>query len=154
MSKKTKRLEKENLNLTRKHDLTNRNILEMAEERTKVNKDMETIRKRNTTLESLVRRMQEQGRGGGIGPPIEGDDEGTESDYDDEEDYEEEGSGEDGDYDDETEDEASQAQVTGNTKPVLGPPPPGNPTNPTRVNGGVHRGLNGEINGVKPHVAA
>lgn len=48
MSKKTKRLEKENLNLTRKHDLTNRNILEMAEERTKANKEMETLRKRTT----------------------------------------------------------------------------------------------------------
>ena len=148
MSKKTKRLEKENLNLTRKHDLTNRNILEMAEERTKVNKDMENLRKRNTTLESLVRRMQDQGRSTGVGPPIVADDEGTESDYD-EEDYEEDGSEEDGDYDDETEDEALHGEV--NNQPIYGPQPPSNPASQARaINGTAHRGLNGEVNGVRP----
>ena len=73
MSKKTKRLEKENLNLTRKHDLTNRNILEMAEERTRVNKEVEALRKKAATLESVIRRMQEQGRGPPPGTTIEGD---------------------------------------------------------------------------------
>ncbi|KAI9843223.1 MAG: hypothetical protein M1838_002719 [Thelocarpon superellum] len=62
MSKKTKRLEKENLTLTRKHDLTNRNIIEMAEERTRLNKDLELLRKKNGNLEKLCRGMQAQGR--------------------------------------------------------------------------------------------
>lgn len=149
MSKKTKRLEKENLSLTRKHDLTNRNILEMAEERTKVNKEMESIRKRNTTLESLVRKMQEQGRAPpGLDPPLAGEDEGTESEYDeDEEDYEDDGSDDEGDYDDETEDEALQAQ---NHPPAVhGPHQPNSSSNQTHINGGMRRAVNGKINGVK-----
>ncbi|KAG8533126.1 uncharacterized protein KY384_001909 [Bacidia gigantensis] len=152
MSKKTKRLEKENLNLTRKHDLTNRNILEMAEERTKVNKEMEQLRKKNNTLESLVRRMQEQGRApAGVKSALEGDgdDDGTESEYD-EEDYEEEGSEEEeGEYDDETEDEVLHQEANA----VYGPTPPTNAAAQTRVNGGVHRGVNGDVNGVKSSIA-
>lgn len=62
MSKKTKRLEKENHNLTRKHDLTNHNILQMAEERTKTAKDLEAMRRKNDNLERLCRGMQDQGR--------------------------------------------------------------------------------------------
>lgn len=102
MSKKTKRLEKENLTLTRKHDLTNRNILEMAEERTKTNKELVTLRKKNANLENLCRGMQAQGRGTAVGPAAtavaghttqtrtdgevdaleeEDEEEGTESDY-------------------------------------------------------------------------
>src|ERR1700712_442791 len=50
MSKKTKRLEKENLTLTRKHDQTNRNILEMAEERTRDKEDLEKLRKQETNM--------------------------------------------------------------------------------------------------------
>ena len=143
MSKKTKRLEKDNLNLTRKHDLTNRNILEMAEERTKITKDMDTLKKKNSTLESVIRRMQDQGRApaGGAGP-LEGDEEGTESDY--EEDYDEEDGSEEGAYDDDdTEEEALQARV-GNL-PTFGPvPPPPPPTSQAQINGKV----NGEVNGV------
>lgn len=133
MSKKTKRLEKENLALTRKHDLTNRNIIEMAEERTKVNKDMEQLRKRNTTLESLVRRMQDQGRAPAGAGAIENDE--TESEYDDG-DYDEEEGSEDEEYDDDTEEESLQAQVG-----AL-------PTSQAQVNGKV----NGEVNGVKPMI--
>ena len=151
MSKKTKRLEKENLNLTRKHDLTNRNILEMAEERTKANKDMDNIRKRNDTLESLIRRMQQQGRSTGAGQTIEGDDEGTESEYDDEDDYEE-GSEEEGEYDDDTEDEVLQPQVTHNAQAIYGPHPPSSSAAQARINGSVHRGVNSEVNGVKSGV--
>ena len=139
MSKKTKRLEKDNLNLTRKHDLTNRNILEMAEERTKVNKEMETLRKKNNTLESVIRRMQEQGRAPAGTGALEGDEEGTESDYE-EDDYDEEGS-EEGDYDDDTEEEALQAQV--GALPTFGPVPPPPPSSQAQVNGKV----NGDING-------
>lgn len=145
MSKKTKRLEKENLNLTRKHDLTNRNILEMAEERTRVNKDLETLRKKNNTLESVIRRMQEQGRAPATGPALEGDEEGTESDYEDDEEYE--GESEEGEYDDDTEEEALQAQV--GSLPTFGPVPPPPPVSQAQLNGKV----NGEVNGLKSSYA-
>jgi hypothetical protein len=126
MSKKTKRLEKDNLTLSRKHELTNRNILEMAEERTKTNKEVAALRKKNANLESLCRGMQAQGRGGGAtaaavrdldaGPHM--DDEGTESDYtydeedreDDDGEEDEEGSeGDDGEYDEDTEEEITSS---------------------------------------------
>ncbi|KAL9597798.1 MAG: hypothetical protein Q9219_004925 [cf. Caloplaca sp. 3 TL-2023] len=142
MSRKTKRLEKENLNLTRKHDLTNRNILEMAEDRTRVNKELETLRKKNGTLESVIRRMQEQGRAPAPGSTLEGDEEGTESDYDDEEDYE--GESEEGEYDDDTEEEALQSQV--GTLPTFGPVPPPPPASQAVPNGNSSCG---EINGIK-----
>ncbi|KAL8752449.1 MAG: hypothetical protein Q9199_005741 [Rusavskia elegans] len=142
MSRKTKRLEKENLNLTRKHDLTNRNILEMAEDRTRVNKELETLRKKNNTLESVIRRMQEQGRTPAAGSTLEGDEEGTESDYDDEEEYEE-GDSEDADYDDDTEEEALQAQV-GSLPPTFGPVPPPPPNSQPQLNGRPK----GEVNGI------
>lgn len=142
MSKKTKRLEKENLTLTRKHDLTNRNILEMAEDRTRVNKELETLRKKNNTLESVIRRMQEQGRAPAAESALEGDEEGTESDYDDDEEYE--GESEEGEYDDDTEEEALQAQV--GSLPAFGPVPPPPPASQTQVNGK----LNGEVNDIKP----
>lgn len=146
MSKKTKRLEKENLNLTRKHDLTNRNILEMAEERTRISKEMDTLRKRNNTLESVIRRMQDQGRGPPVGSTLDGDEEGTESDYDDE-DYDEEEGSEEGEYDDDTEDELA-LQATTNGPAAFGPVPPP-PTNASiHVNGNRVNGVNGEVNGV------
>ncbi|KAI5287759.1 hypothetical protein KEM54_005762, partial [Ascosphaera aggregata] len=108
MSKKTKKLEKENQTLTRKHDQTNRNIIEMAEERTRAHEEIEKWRKKSNSLEALCRRMQEQGRGQKIATEMqpedeeeqddgEEDDEGTESDYEDE--YEEEDdNSEEGDY--------------------------------------------------------
>ena len=144
MSKKTKRLEKENLNLTRKHDLTNRNILEMAEERTRVNKEMETLRKKNSTLERCIRGMQDQGRGQAPANVLEGDEEGTESDFEEEEDYEEEEGSEEGEYDDDTEEEVA-LQATAGGLPAFGPVPPPPPTNKALVNGKA----NGEVNGVK-----
>ena len=159
MSKKTKRLEKENLNLTRKHELTNRNILEMAEERTKINKEVEHLKKKNNTLESIVRKMQEQGRTpaprGGTAGGLEGDEEVTESDYDDDEEDEDFGSEEEGDYDVETDEElqAAQAQAPAQSA-VYGPPPPNSGSaSSARVNGGgVHRPVNGEVNGIKSNV--
>ena len=140
MSKKTKRLEKDNHNLGRKHDLTNRNILEMAEERTKANKEIETLRKKNNTLESVIRRMQDQGRAPAGAGALEGDEEGTESDYE-EEDFDDEEGSEEGEYDDDTEEEALQAQV--GALPTFGPVPPPPPSSQAQVNGKV----NGEING-------
>ncbi|KAK0516575.1 hypothetical protein JMJ35_001178 [Cladonia borealis] len=144
MSKKTKRLEKENLNLTRKHDLTNRNILEMAEERTKVNQDLEKLRKKNSTLESVIRRMQDQGRAPAGAGALEGDEEGTESDYEEEEDYDDEEGSEEGEYDDDTEEEALQQAQVG-ALPTFGPVPPPPPSSQAQINGKV----NGEVNGVK-----
>ena len=144
MSKKTKRLEKENLNLTRKHDLTNRNILEMAEERTRVNKEIETLRKKNTTLESVIRRMQDQGRA--PASVVEGDEEGTESDYDEEEYDEEEGS-EEVEYDDDTEEDIALHSSNG-APPAFGPVPPPPTGSQILVNGNGK--VNGDIvNGVK-----
>ena len=137
MSKKTKRLEKENLTLTRKHDLTNRNILEMAEERTKREQDFEALKKKNEKLTSIINQMQKQGRGvaGGLsnmteasmeGQYGEGDLEGTESEFDEygddeAEDGDEDGS-EEGDYDeDEEELHVEEPKLFG---PVPPPPPP------------------------------
>ena len=109
MSRKTKRLEKENLGLIRKHDGVNRNILEMVEERSQMNKEMDLLKKKNTNLEKLCRGMQAQGRG--VTPamataPIEGvnDNENengrTESEYEYDEDDDEDN------VDDDCEDEA------------------------------------------------
>lgn len=130
MSKKTKRLEKENLTLTRKHDQTNRNILEMAEERTRNHEELEKWRKKSHHLEALCRRMQAQGRGQGLTAELDGDDEGTESEYD--EDYEDEEDDEglsDEDYDFDNADRpinGDRIVQQPPEKPVFGPPPPPN----------------------------
>lgn len=148
MSKKTKRLEKENHNLTRKHDLTNHNILQMAEERTKTNKEMEMLRKKNDNLEKLCRGMQAQGRGqtsnmevGEMGV----EDEGTESEYEYDEDEEAEGS-EDGDYNEDTEEEAALAGARG--PPTFGPVPPPPPAM-TATPPSLQSKVNGHVNGLK-----
>lgn len=126
MSKKTKRLEKENHTLNRKHEQTNRNILEMAEERTRNQEEMERWRRKCQHLEALCRRMQAQGRGEGLADGdehLDHDDEGTESEYDDdyedEEELSEEGELDEPDRDMLRTDAASQ-------RPVFGPPPPPN----------------------------
>jgi hypothetical protein len=140
MSKKTKRLEKENLNLTRKHDQTNRNIIEMAEERTQVNKELELLRKKNANLESLCRRMQDQGRGQAIAGEFDEDDEGTESEYDygdEEEEEEEEGSE---DLNAEIEEELKAAGA--GAKPAFGPVPP-SPLSEVKPNGNARASVNG-----------
>lgn len=116
MSKKTKRLEKENLTLTRKHDQTNRNILEMAEERTRDKEDLERLRKQEQQMRNIIKTMQEQGRGGGPIPQELVDEEGTESEYDEE--YEDE---EDDEASYEEEEEELAAEIA---KPVFGPVPP------------------------------
>ncbi|OCK84158.1 hypothetical protein K432DRAFT_145638 [Lepidopterella palustris CBS 459.81] len=151
MSKKTKRLEKENLNLTRKQEATNRNILEMAEERTRAqkemarkDKEMELLRKKNENLEKLCRGMQAQGRGQVSASDLDvDDDEGTESEYeyDDEDD---EGSGE---YDEDTEEDAVEAQERRPFGPVPPPPPP--PQNVVNGKANGQRHANGQVNGTK-----
>jgi chromosome segregation ATPase len=126
MSKKTKRLEKENHTLNRKHEQTNRNILEMAEERTRNQEELERWRRKCQHLEALCRRMQAQGRGEGLADGddhLDNDDEGTESEYDDDYEDEEELS-EDGDLDDTDRGIPHAAAPT--ERPVFGPPPPPN----------------------------
>ncbi|KAL3474650.1 myosin-like coiled-coil protein-domain-containing protein [Aspergillus californicus] len=126
MSKKTKRLEKENLTLTRKHDQTNRNILEMAEERTRNHEELDKWRKKSHHLEALCRRMQAQGRGQSLAADLDADDEGTESEY--EEDYEDE-EDEEGISDEEYELDSANGDhplPQQPEKPVFGPPPPPN----------------------------
>jgi chromosome segregation ATPase len=149
MSKKTKRLEKENMTLTRKHDLTNRNILEMAEERTKTNQELEAFRKKNEQLNSIIKQMQTQGRGltpsmaGVVEGSIEGeyvegegDPEGTESEYE-YEDEDEEGS-EEGEYDEDTEEEIHIGQPAGQPFGPVPPPPPQALVNGLAANGIKH----------------
>lgn len=152
MSKKTKRLEKENHNLERKQAATSKNVLEMAEERAKASKEIELLRKKNANLEKLCRGMQQQGRGQLPAPivdrqNVELDSEGTESEYEDEYEDEEE---EDGEYDDDTEEETSPRQGPQNLHGTAPLPPPlqsaatvaGAQSN-HKVNG------TGQVNGVK-----
>lgn len=133
MSKKTKRLERENQTLTRKHDQTNRNILEMAEERSRDKEEIERLRRQETKMRNIIKSMQEQGRGLAAGSgDIRGDgmdDDGTESEYDEE--YEDE---EDEEYMDDEELDAQEAELAAHSlsraqmkqpeKPVFGPVPP------------------------------
>lgn len=137
MSKKTKRLEKENLTLTRKHDQTNRNILEMAEERTRDKDELDKLHKKETQMRSIIQSMREQGRGISQDISPEVDDEGTESDYEDE-------------YEDEEEDEDEEESFEGEeelaaelSKPVFGPVPPPATSEP-KANGSKV-----SVNGVK-----
>lgn len=121
MSKKTKRLEKENQTLTRKHDSNNRNILEMVEERSQDKEEIERLRLQETKMRNIIKFMQEQGR---ELPPNSLDDE-EQSEYDEDED-EEYGDEED---DDEELMEAELAQqgmspAQQPEKPVFGPVPP------------------------------
>lgn len=145
MSKKTKRLEKENHNLTRKHELTSSNILQMAEDRQKAAKELELLKKKNENLEKLCRGMQAQGRGGAVmqhaqqqarlaqqqaaaqqqqraAPPlpngaqggphnglVDSLDEGTESDYEYDEDDELDENSDLGEYDEDDTEEESHA---------------------------------------------
>lgn len=158
MSKKTKRLEKENLNLTRKQEATNKNIFQMAEERSQSQQTIDRLTRENEKLKKLCRAMQNGGYGNanmvqhnqsqvGADEFDEGLEGETESEYEDEE-YDED---DDGEYDDDTEEEGIDVQPR-----TYGPPPPPPPqeatpkgtrrtppqaqvvqVNGTNVNGGV-----------------
>ncbi|KAK1061854.1 hypothetical protein LTR74_010765 [Friedmanniomyces endolithicus] len=67
MSKKTKRLEKENLNLTRKQEATNKNIFQMAEERSQSQQAIDKLARENEKLKKLCRAMQSGGYTGPAG---------------------------------------------------------------------------------------
>ncbi|KAK4113776.1 hypothetical protein N656DRAFT_706970 [Canariomyces notabilis] len=120
MSKKSKRLERENENLKRKHEQVNGNILKMAEERNKNLAEIEDLKKKLEKLNGIIKQMQQQGRGipQGLTGTVEngyaeGDLDGDESEYEDDE-YDEgedeEVSDEADEYDDETEDELHHQQ--------------------------------------------
>jgi len=152
MSKKTKRLEKDNQSLQRNKEVTNRNIAEMVEERTKMqeeinrrSKEAEDQRKKIARLETLCRGMQAQGRGQVPMTELEEDEEITESEYDYEDEEDDEGSAE---YDDDTEDDAveptpEQRRPFG---PVPPPPPPPQDLANAKTNG--HSQANGQVNGI------
>lgn len=149
MSKKTKKLEKENELLRRKVDARNQNIVKIVDERAKHIKELEDIRKKNEKLTSIINQMQQQGRGipqgmqntmddsCAYGEEGEADDDGvdeleddegeeeSEYEYEDEEGDEILGSDE-AEFDDDTEEEVHEvpaaAPVT--PAPTYGPEPP------------------------------
>ncbi|KAK3994761.1 alpha-taxilin [Cladorrhinum sp. PSN332] len=147
MSKKTKRLEKDNENLKRKHDQVNNNILKMAEERNKFLAENSELKKKVDKLNGIIRQMQQQGRGipqGMTGTVengyAEGEDlDGDESEYEDEYDEgeDEEDVSDEGEYDDETEDEQQQQQQQQQQPQTYGPerPPPALGPTPATTNG-------------------
>lgn len=113
MSKKTKRLEKENLTLSRKSETTNRNLLEMAEERTRHQKELENLKKKNLKLESICRALQKERNTLENRLRAEGEemleDEDGDSEYEDDSEELEDGSedGSDEDVDEDTEDDTA-----------------------------------------------
>lgn len=150
MSKKTKRLEKENLNLTRKQEATNKNIFQMAEERSQSQQTIDQLTRDNEKLKKLCRAMQTGGYAAGAGPSANGAQEfdeafegETESEYDEEE-YDED---EEGEYDDDTEEEALDPQQPVQPR-AFGPPPPPPPTQSAA--GHPKEAVNGQA--TAPHV--
>lgn len=152
MSKKTKRLEKENNNLTRNKEITSRNIGELVEERQQMqeiinrkDREMEEQRKKIARLETLCRGMQAQGRGQVPMHEIEEDEEVTESEYD----YEEEDDEGSGEYDDDTEEEVLDSVPRRPFGPVPPPPPPPQNLANGKGNNQPPKQTNGQVNGVK-----
>lgn len=137
MSKKGKRLEKENEALKRQKEATAANIIRMAEERQEWKKKTETADKKTEKLMSIIQQMQQQGRKvpPGVANNVEscysdshGGGEGDESDYSDEEGDDEELS----EFDDDTEEEPQPNEHSG---PVpYGPERPPQPATAT-ING-------------------
>ena len=150
MSKKTKKLERENQTLTRKQDATNKNIFQMAEERSQSQQAIDRLTRENEKLKKLCRAMQTGGYGsvagaaGNVDPGAEFDEglEGeTESEYEDEE-YDED---EEGEYDDDTEEEGIDVQPR-----TYGPPPPPPPQDlPNGKVKGAQQQPNGTANGTR-----
>lgn len=137
MSKKTKVLERENQRLTKKHDALKNNIIKMAEERDRHMKEIDKYKVADTKMREIIKSMQEQGRGG---PVRESVDDGTESDYEEEE--EDEDYGEDDDSYVDGEDDIAASHPLENGKAVAPVPPPKTAEYQT----------NGHINGVRHEV--
>jgi hypothetical protein len=140
MSKKTKRLEKENSNLTRKHDLTNSNILKMAEERSKTNMEMDDLRKKSEKLRSIIEQMQKQGRGlpNGMVEAAEANMQGQYAEHDGEEESEYYDDDDAEEFDEDTEEEILHEAPTAMYGPVPPPPMPmGMPVNGVMAGNGI-----------------
>lgn len=60
MTRKTKKLEKENALIRSKCDTANKNILEMAEERAKYRKEIDALKQKSVKLENLCRALQNE----------------------------------------------------------------------------------------------
>jgi len=118
MSKRTKKLERDNEAYRRKDSALNQNILKMAEERNKHLKELEDTKKKNQKLTSIINQMQQQGRGipsgmqgavqSGYGEATDADEGDIEGEGDSECDYDEEEEEEqisEGDFDDDTEED-------------------------------------------------
>lgn len=136
MSKKGKRLEKENEALKRQKEATAANILRMAEERQEWKKKLDAADKKTEKLMSIIQQMQQQGRKAPPGTAStmeaclsngQGGAEGDESDYSDE------GEEELSEFDDDTEEEAQPSEQHGRPVtygPERPPPPPQQPPRP------------------------
>lgn len=110
------------MTLSRKSETTNRNLLEMAEERTRHQKELDTLKKKNLKLESICRALQKERNTLETRLRTEDeemleDDEGD-SEYEDSEELDdgsdEEGSEEDVDEDTEEENLAAMAETKKN----------------------------------------
>lgn len=129
MSKKGKRLEKENEALKRQKEATAANILRMAEERQDWKRKMDAAEKKSEKLTRIIQQMQQQGRKAppGVSTTVEScysdsqaDGKGEDSDYTDE------GDGEGSEFDDDTEEEPQPSLEGARVKygPERPPPPP------------------------------
>jgi hypothetical protein len=116
MSKKTKKLEKDNDALKRKQKATNANIITTAQEREDWRKKAEAEQAKTAKLRSIITQMQQQGRKlpAGAEPAVQNSSsegqsggDGGDSDYSEDEDGDEEPSESDqGDDEDDTEEDA------------------------------------------------
>ncbi|KAL2760498.1 hypothetical protein ACRALDRAFT_2081737, partial [Sodiomyces alcalophilus JCM 7366] len=142
MSKKTKRLEKENEILKRRHEATNASIISMAEEREGMRNRTVEATKKAEKLISIIEQMQQQGRkvppamtatlescyDDNNGHGVEGEEGSEYSDEEDDEDHSEE-------FDDDTEEELQpevQPQAT-ETAPASRPYGPERPPVPAAI---------------------
>lgn len=135
MSKKTKKLEKDNEGYRRRDTALNQNILKMAEERSQHLKDIEDVKKKNDKLTSIINQMQQQGRGipAGMQGTMEacyaGNVEADEGELEGEEDSECE-------YDEEAEEQISEGEFDDDTEEeVPGVPGAYGPERPPAMNG-------------------
>ncbi|QLI66281.1 Alpha-taxilin [Metarhizium brunneum] len=132
MSKKGKRLEKENEALKRQKDATAANIIRMAEERQGWKKQVDSAEKKVNKLMSIIQQMQHQGRKGppGLASVMENaysENQGG-AEGDDESDYSNEGEDEElSEFDDDTEEEPQPVQKQAAPVPY-GPERPPAPT--------------------------
>ncbi|KAI1438869.1 myosin-like coiled-coil protein-domain-containing protein [Xylaria sp. CBS 124048] len=135
MSKKTKKLEKENADFRRRDTSLNQNILKMAEERNKHLKDLNDVKKKNEKLTSIINQMQQQGRG--IPAGMQGTSDNCYAEAGEAEEGELEGPEEsECEYDEEVEEQISEGEFDDDTEEEsAGPPGAYGPERPPAMNG-------------------